>query len=60
MQLKIRCTIHRSSKNIKVGTFSVIAAVAYQESHWNPDATSPTGVRGIIVLTKDTATYENQ
>lgn len=35
----------------------LLAAVAYQESHWNPDATSPTGVRGIMMLTKDTAQY---
>ena len=33
----------------------LLAAVAYQESHWNPDATSPTGVRGMMMLTKDTA-----
>ncbi|OOF71003.1 membrane-bound lytic murein transglycosylase MltF [Rodentibacter caecimuris] len=33
----------------------LLAAVAYQESHWIPDATSPTGVRGIMMLTKDTA-----
>lgn len=32
-----------------------LAAVAYQESHWNPDATSPTGVRGMMMLTSDTA-----
>ncbi|MFD0966518.1 membrane-bound lytic murein transglycosylase MltF [Seminibacterium arietis] len=32
-----------------------LAAVAYQESHWNPDATSPTGVRGMMMLTKATA-----
>jgi len=33
----------------------LLAAVAYQESHWNPDATSPTGVRGMMMLTKATA-----
>ncbi|TDQ56808.1 membrane-bound lytic murein transglycosylase F [Mesocricetibacter intestinalis] len=33
----------------------LLAAVAYQESHWNEDATSPTGVRGIMMLTKATA-----
>ncbi len=33
----------------------LLAAIAYQESHWNPDATSPTGVRGMMMLTKDTA-----
>ncbi|RZN58667.1 membrane-bound lytic murein transglycosylase MltF [Avibacterium paragallinarum] len=33
----------------------LLAAVAYQESHWNPEATSPTGVRGMMMLTKATA-----
>jgi membrane-bound lytic murein transglycosylase F len=33
----------------------LLAAVAYQESHWNPQAVSPTGVRGIMMLTKITA-----
>ena len=33
----------------------LLAAVAYQESHWDPAATSPTGVRGMMMLTKDTA-----
>jgi membrane-bound lytic murein transglycosylase F len=33
----------------------LLAATAYQESHWNPDAVSPTGVRGIMMLTKITA-----
>lgn len=32
-----------------------IAAVAYQESHWDPQATSFTGVRGMMMLTGDTA-----
>ncbi|MGM0553727.1 MAG: membrane-bound lytic murein transglycosylase MltF [Pseudomonadota bacterium] len=32
-----------------------IAAVAYQESHWDPDAISPTGVRGLMMLTRSTA-----
>ncbi len=33
----------------------LIAAQAYQESHWNPKAKSPTGVRGIMMLTLVTA-----
>lgn len=33
----------------------LIAALAYQESHWNPEATSPTGVRGMMMLTQATA-----
>lgn len=33
----------------------LLAATAYQESHWDPQAVSPTGVRGIMMLTKLTA-----
>jgi len=33
----------------------LLAALAYQESHWDPLATSPTGVRGMMMLTGDTA-----
>ena len=34
----------------------LLAAQAYQESHWDADAVSPTGVRGIMMLTNATAT----
>ena len=33
----------------------LLAAIGYQESHWNPQAVSPTGVRGIMMLTQRTA-----
>jgi membrane-bound lytic murein transglycosylase F len=33
----------------------LLAAIAYQESHWNPAAESPTGVRGMMMLTLPTA-----
>ena len=33
----------------------LLAAIGYQESHWRPDAVSPTGVRGIMMLTQTTA-----
>ena len=33
----------------------LLAAVAYQESYWNPKARSPTGVRGMMMLTMNTA-----
>ncbi|MEB5836571.1 membrane-bound lytic murein transglycosylase MltF [Pantoea dispersa] len=33
----------------------LLAAISYQESHWNPQATSPTGVRGMMMLTRNTA-----
>jgi len=33
----------------------LLAAIGYQESNWNPDAQSATGVRGIMMLTERTA-----
>ncbi|MBT2987713.1 MAG: membrane-bound lytic murein transglycosylase MltF [Candidatus Thiodiazotropha sp. (ex Ctena orbiculata)] len=33
----------------------MLAAIGYQESHWDPKAKSPTGVRGIMMLTLTTA-----
>ena len=33
----------------------LLAAVGYQESHWDPEASSYTGVRGIMMLTQRTA-----
>ncbi|NCF73357.1 MAG: membrane-bound lytic murein transglycosylase MltF [Gammaproteobacteria bacterium] len=35
----------------------LLAAIGYQESHWRSQAVSPTGVRGIMMLTLDTAAY---
>ncbi len=37
----------------------LLAAMAYQESHWNPLAKSPTGVRGLMMLTQNTASELN-
>jgi membrane-bound lytic murein transglycosylase F len=33
----------------------LLAALGFQESHWDPLATSPTGVRGLMMLTSETA-----
>ena len=33
----------------------LLAAIGYQESHWRADVVSPTGVRGLMMLTKSTA-----
>jgi membrane-bound lytic murein transglycosylase F len=33
----------------------LLASIGYQESHWDPEAVSPTGVRGLMMLTKRTA-----
>ena len=35
--------------------WKLLAAVGYQESQWDPDAESFTGVRGFMMLTSDTA-----
>ncbi len=35
----------------------LLAAIGYQESHWRSQAISPTGVKGIMMLTEDTAAY---
>ena len=36
-------------------SWHLLAAVSYQESHWNPKARSHTGVRGLMMLTLTTA-----
>jgi membrane-bound lytic murein transglycosylase F len=33
----------------------LLAALGFQESHWDPLAVSPTGVRGLMMLTSETA-----
>ncbi len=35
--------------------WQLLAAIGYQESLWNPKAKSPTGVRGLMMLTRTTA-----
>lgn len=35
--------------------WTLLAALSYQESHWNPRAKSFTGVRGLMMLTRKTA-----
>ena len=37
--------------------WKLLAAVGYQESHWQPDAVSPTGVKGLMMLTRATASH---
>ena len=39
--------------------WQVLAALSYQESHWNPNATSYTNVRGMMMLTEETADRMN-
>ena len=35
--------------------WTLLAAISYQESHWDPQAISKTGVRGLMMLTQTTA-----
>ena len=44
----------RAAKKYDV-SWTLLAAQAYQESHWRPRAKSPTGVRGMMMLTLPTA-----
>ena len=47
-------TFRDSAKDLEVH-WTLIAAISYQESHWNPKAISQTGVRGMMMLTQKTA-----
>ncbi len=47
-------TFKKAAEASDIG-WELLAAIGYQESHWNPKAVSPTGVRGIMMLTQATA-----
>lgn len=47
--------LFEKAANEQAVDWRLIAAMGYQESHWNPNAVSPTGVRGIMMLTLKTA-----
>ena len=55
---KLIKSFHLAAKKYNLD-WKLLAAVAYQESHWNKHAVSPTGVRGIMMLTKATAKQMN-
>ncbi len=48
-----------SAQEITGIDWRLLAALAYQESNWDPLATSPTGVRGMMMLTEETADLMN-
>ncbi len=51
---KLRPFFHEAEEITGI-EWRLLAAIGYQESHWDPNATSPTGVRGLMMLTEDTA-----
>ncbi|HCO60281.1 MAG TPA: membrane-bound lytic murein transglycosylase MltF [Porticoccaceae bacterium] len=51
---KFRPMFERAARDYDLD-WRLLASMAYQESHWNPKAKSPTGVRGMMMLTRDTA-----
>ncbi|MEP7155575.1 MAG: membrane-bound lytic murein transglycosylase MltF [Betaproteobacteria bacterium] len=51
---KLRSHFHEAQQLTGID-WRVLAAIGYQESHWEATATSPTGVRGLMMLTEDTA-----
>ncbi len=58
-RIKVRLPQYRpyfeaAAKKYKLD-WKLVAAQAYQESHWNPRAKSYTGVRGLMMLTRETA-----
>jgi membrane-bound lytic murein transglycosylase F len=51
---KLKAHFHEAQRLTGID-WRLLAAVGYQESHWDQFATSPTGVRGLMMLTDDTA-----
>ena len=55
---KYKVYFKRAAKRYNLD-WRLLAAVGYQESHWNAGAKSPTGVRGLMMLTLATAKQMN-
>lgn len=51
---KYRRAFQKEAKRYNMD-WRLLAAIGYQESLWNPKAISPTGVRGLMMLTRGTA-----
>ncbi|HEX4939849.1 MAG TPA: membrane-bound lytic murein transglycosylase MltF [Candidatus Kapabacteria bacterium] len=49
--------LFRKNADAQSMDWRLLAAIAYQESRWQPNATSPTGVRGMMMLTQGTASH---
>jgi membrane-bound lytic murein transglycosylase F len=51
---QFRATFEEAQRETGID-WKLLAAIAYQESHWDPKAVSPTGVKGLMMLTANTA-----
>lgn len=49
--------LFKEAQEVSGVDWRLIAALAFQESRWDPQATSPTGVRGMMMLTEETADH---
>jgi len=47
--------LFEEGQNVSGIDWRLLAAISYHESHWDPLATSPTNVRGLMMLTEETA-----
>jgi membrane-bound lytic murein transglycosylase F len=54
-QLPTYAAMFKEAQELTGIDWRLLAALGFQESHWDPIATSPTGVRGLMMLTSDTA-----
>ncbi|WP_428357520.1 membrane-bound lytic murein transglycosylase MltF [Methyloprofundus sp.] len=48
-------TLFQDAADTHAFDWRLLAAISYQESHWNKHAVSPTGVKGLMMLTQATA-----
>jgi len=53
---RYRSLFHQAQEQTGID-WRLLAALGYQESQWDPLATSPTGVRGLMMLTEQTADH---
>ncbi|HKY90957.1 MAG TPA: membrane-bound lytic murein transglycosylase MltF [Nevskiaceae bacterium] len=53
---RYRALFEKAGKQFNID-WRMLAAIGYQESHWDSTAVSPTGVRGIMQLTQQTAIF---
>ena len=47
--------LFKQAQELTALDWRLLAAISYQESHWDRFSTSPTNVRGLMMLTEDTA-----